>query len=321
MEKITMPTYSIVIPVYNAERYLENCIDSIFAQTSCSDYEVILVNDGSKDRSPEICDRYAEQVPAVKVIHQVNQGVSAARNAGISAARGTYILFLDADDYWDARFLQLLDDAISKNPDMIEFGYRYFCADHAYEPVLPAVHASGLTGVAYIEAHENINCMPIASCWAAAFRRQFLEDNDIRFPLGVAYGEDFDFHMHCLKAAERVFTVREPLYWYRMNESGATHTITVKKIRDMLSTCAKVYRLFPCALFANYYCKEILRVEKLSKNEALQLNELLLENRDILQHVSGTKSRIACILYKTIGWYHTSKFVKRLLDIRDAQKG
>ena len=92
-----IPTYSIVIPVYNAEKYLDGCMQSVLMQRSGSKYEIILVNDGSVDRSAELCDRYAAQLPCVKVIHQTNQGVSAARNAGISASNGRYILFLDAD--------------------------------------------------------------------------------------------------------------------------------------------------------------------------------------------------------------------------------
>lgn len=316
-----MPIYSVVIPVYNAEKYLESCLNSVLIQDSPSDYEIILVNDGSKDGSPQICDRYAQTVPSVKVIHQTNQGVSVARNSGITAASGRYILFLDADDYWDVHFLQSLDRVILQNPDMIEFGYRIFCENDVQPPVLPIIEASAITGITYFEAHKTRNRMPVASCWSAAFRRQFLLDNNICFPAGVSYGEDFDFHMQCLKAAKSVVSLPEALYWYRMNEQSVTHTLTLKRMQDMLLACAKMYRIFPCSLFANYYCMKILSMEKLSKQDAAQLKGLLRENSDILRQVSGRKMHIARMLYRVFGYYYASKLVRNLLDVQHPQKG
>lgn len=316
-----MPIYSVVIPVYNAERYLESCIHSVMEQNSSSACEIILVDDGSSDRSPQICDGFAQQFPFVKVIHQVNQGVSAARNAGIAAATGTYVLFLDGDDCWEAHLLKTLDVVLPQHPDLIEFGYRTFGSLQTQTTVLPAVSASDKTGMEYFDAHKAINTMPMASSCTAAFKRQLLEENNVRFPTGVSYGEDFTFHMHCLKYAKSVVSILQPLYLYRMNEQSATHTPTVKKMRDMLSACANMYRLFPCALFANYYCMKILNVEKLEKREAGELNALLRENRDILQHVSGTKPRLTCMLYRLFGWYDAARLMQLWFRVRYPEKG
>ena len=117
-----MPIYSIVIPIYNAEKYLESCMDSILSQRSAVDYEIILVDDGSIDKSAQLCDRYAQELPCVTVIHQVNQGVSVARNTGIGAARGQYILFLDSDDLWETDLLETVTEALRQQPDMAVFG-------------------------------------------------------------------------------------------------------------------------------------------------------------------------------------------------------
>ena len=315
-----MVTYSIVIPVYNAEEFLGNCIDSVLAQRTFSPYEIILVNDGSRDRSPQICDWYAEKNACIKVIHQANQGVSTARNAGIAAASGDYVLFLDSDDLWADDLLQSLDDIILQKPDVIEFGYRIFCGENVQPPVLPIVETSAITGSAYLNAHIEHDSMPIASCCVAAFRRQFLQEHDLRFPLGVTYGEDFDLHMRCLKAADSVFAIRKSFYWYRMNEASVTHTITVKRMQDMLASGVKAFHLFPCSLFANYYCGLILGLDALSRADALQLKEFLRENRDILRHVSGVKMRFACMLYKVFGWYHASRLVQFCLNIRHGKK-
>ena len=318
MEEIMAATYSVVIPVYNAGEYLESAIQSVLKQRTQLDFEIILVDDGSTDQSPQLCDRFAEELPCVKTIHQVNQGVSAARNAGIAAASGAYVLFLDGDDCWDERLLQLLDQQILQQPDIIEFGYQKFGTDENHTPVLPAVKTAGMTGMEYFDAHKKMNVMPIASSCTAAFRRQLLEDGGIRFPTDLSYGEDFDFHMQCLKRAEAVVSIPEVLYWYRMNEQSATHTLTVKKMRDMILSCVKMYRTFPSALFANYYCMKILSMEKLSRADAAQLKDLLRENRDILQQVSGRKMRVIRILYQILGYYQASRLVRRLLDLKQA---
>ena len=110
-----MPKFSIIIPVYNVEKYLKKCLDSVFNQTY-KDYEVIVVNDGTKDNSMDIVKDYA-----VKVINQKNQGLSAARNAGVKKATGDYLIFLDSDDYWEKGLLKELSKSLKNNPDLIRF--------------------------------------------------------------------------------------------------------------------------------------------------------------------------------------------------------
>lgn len=313
-------TYSVVIPVYNAEKYLESCVNSVLEQQTSAGLEIVLVDDGSVDRSPEICDGLAANVPCVKVIHQNNRGVSAARNAGIEAAGGTYVLFLDADDCWDAGLLQQLDMLLHRQPDLIEFGFETFGEEVPGTTVLPAVSVSGKSGMEYFEAHKLINTMPIASSCTAAFRRELLQTCGIRFPVGVRYGEDFIFHIHCMKAAASVFTVGQPLYRYRRNAQSATHILTVDKMRDILQSCAQMYRMFPCAMLANYYCMKIVNLARLSPEEAAQLKELLRENRHILRQVSGRKMRFAAAAYGLFGWYGASRLIQACLGTRHVRK-
>ena len=312
------PIYSIVIPVYNAEKYLESCMDSILSQRSAVEYEIILVNDGSKDGSAQLCDRYAREFPFVKVIHQVNQGVSVARNTGIGAAEGQYVLFLDSDDLWESNLMATLTEALRQQPDMAVFGYQEFGNASASAERLPMEAAQPETGIAYYKKYEAAGKMPLVNCWAAAFSRQFLMENDLRFPVGISYGEDFIFHMHCLKNAQTVVSISKPLYRYRLSENGVTYHLNVKKAKDMLSSCAQMYRFFPGTLLANYYCMKILSISKLSKSEAAQLRELLHENRDILRHISGRKMQIARMLYNLLGWYPASRLIQFLLHVRYA---
>lgn len=111
-----MPEISIIVPVYNVEKYLPRCIDSILAQTF-TNFELILVDDGSPDNCGAICDEYAQKDSRVVVIHKENQGVSSARNRGLDVAQGKYIMFCDSDDKVDARWCELLHKAITRNPD------------------------------------------------------------------------------------------------------------------------------------------------------------------------------------------------------------
>lgn len=313
--------YSVIIPVYNAEKYLEKCIESVLDQTSASPFEVILVNDGSRDSSAAICDRYAAQDARIQVIHQVNQGVSAARNAGIAAARGAYVVFLDSDDLLDEKMLETVDRFLPYQADMLEFGNYVFTDSGVKKTNLLACKAEGETGKAYMKKHETMGVMPIVACWSAVFRRQFLTENQILFPLGVSYGEDFRFCMNCISKAKAIHTIEAPLYWFRVNELSVTHTPNVKKIRDVLQSCAEVYGMFPGGLMADYYCISIWTIEGLTRKDAAQLHDLLRENRSILKQVSGGRARLARGLYGIFGWYNGAKLLRVLADLQKYVKG
>ena len=116
-----IPAISIIVPVFKVEHYLRKCIDSLLAQTM-REIEIILVDDGSPDRCPEICDEYARKDQSIKVIHQQNRGISAARNAGLAAASGEYIMFVDSDDWVEPDFCRIpYETAESKGADMVIF--------------------------------------------------------------------------------------------------------------------------------------------------------------------------------------------------------
>ena len=304
-----MLAYSVIIPVYNAEKYLESCVQSVLQQNTKSEYEIVLVNDGSRDRSPELCDWFAQKDGRICVIHQQNQGVSAARNAGIAAAKGDYIIFLDSDDKLDSSMLSKLDQVVAEAPDMVEFGYVEFATERILKTEVPDSCFMKGSGLDYFNNCCKGNRMPIISCWSAAFKLQLLKKNKLQFQVGVTYGEDYCFHMHSLKSADSVVSIPEALYWYRANEESVTHTLTLKRVQDNLKSCADMYHVFPCEMLANYYCMNILKLADLSKEDAAKLNDFLKKNSDILQNISGRKAKIVCVLYKILGWYGASKLV------------
>ena len=320
-EDAMVPVFSIIIPVYNAEKYLDKAVESVLNQSIGVPFELILVNDGSRDGSAEICDRYALQDQRIRVIHQENQGVSVARNTGIAAARGIYVLFLDSDDLLDGKLMETVDQFIPLQADMIEFGWNIFSDAGVKKTNLLTCKACGETGEEYLQKHEKSGVMPIVSCWAAAFRRQFLVENQLLFPVGISYGEDFRFCMQCIKKAEAIYTVDQALYWYRVNESSVTHTPNVKKIRDVLQSCAEMYRLFPSSLLADYYCLSIWNIEGLKRQDAVQVYGLLQENRDILKQVTGARAKLARGLYSVFGWYGGAKMLRTLANIQKRMKG
>ena len=123
MKNIASPLVSVIVPVYNVEKYLEECCDSILNQTY-KNLEIILIDDGSDDNSPKICDSYKEKDSRVKVIHQKNSGVSSARNNGIKNSCGDFIIFADSDDKLEKNMCEKAVEALSQNTDAVFFGYK-----------------------------------------------------------------------------------------------------------------------------------------------------------------------------------------------------
>lgn len=229
-----VPQYSIVIPVYRTEQYLDTCIQSLRGQ-SFSDIEVILVDDGSPDSCPALCDAYAAQDSRFKAIHKTNGGLSDARNAGIRAASGEYILFLDSDDYIAADTCERLLPFVEKKADIIvgdgvSIGARKNLAHRLYD------HDSIFTGEAYLKAALKSGSMPMAS-WLYVYRRMFLEEHDLRFETGILH-EDEEFTPRAFLAAETVVDSGICFYYYVIREGSITTQKDLRKnAGDLYRTC------------------------------------------------------------------------------------
>lgn len=184
-----MPKISVIIPVYNAEKYLSRCIDSILNQ-SFTDFELLLVNDGSDDHSGEICDDYAKKYSRVKVFHKENGGVSSARNLGLINACGEWITFVDADDYLIVDGLQRYINEINENVDLIIYGYN-ICNESGYLKFSTTVYPKN----DLIQKDDGVKIMFKNSYYNGylfnkLFRRSIIEDNKIFFNEDVYYNED-----------------------------------------------------------------------------------------------------------------------------------
>ena len=243
---------SVIVPVYNAERYLSECADSVLAAPE-PDIELILVDDGSTDSSAEICGLLASKDERVRVIRKENKGVSLARDAGLAAARGTYVLFLDADDSLiPEAFPDVLRAAREGRYDMTAFAYTSLFPDGRTEsglfPDMKEVRADAERKAgtfaedvcAAAQTAEDGVCADmervrallfgtplLKPCWGKLFRREIAKE--VHFPVGVAVGEDYIFVMRFLSRAESACLVNEPLVLYRQTEDGAMRSLNLKK--------------------------------------------------------------------------------------------
>ncbi|MBP3478963.1 MAG: glycosyltransferase family 2 protein [Oscillospiraceae bacterium] len=211
------PYFSIILPIYNVAPYLQRCVQSVLDQRFC-DYELILVDDGSTDRSPEICDLLASQHQCIRVIHKENGGLSSARNEGTRIAQGDYIWWVDSDDWIAPDALQILYQAsISKKPDMVKFNYIRIEQDTLL--CLSSAQPGFYHGRREVQTLLNAGFFSAGqfclSAWSHIYRRSFLEMNRLAFVSERIVGsEDYLFNLKALLVAENVQVLTEQLYFY-----------------------------------------------------------------------------------------------------------
>lgn len=228
-----IPFFSIIIPVYKVRQdYLEMCIESIRNQSFC-DLEIILVDDGSPDDCGKICDTYSEQDSRIRVIHQKNQGVSAARNAGIKAARGEWIMFVDADDWIEGDTLNLLSAQLNSKEyyDLLIFrGVREMV--NGTEEMIYGIEPNRLYDMTKFSDKEFLyqrvmqvpyKRTPLYYSWDKVYRRDFLVENNINYPIGLAKSEDKVFIAQCFEKARYIYHIDAQMYHYRMNDESICH--------------------------------------------------------------------------------------------------
>lgn len=192
--------YSIIIPVYNVEKYIKKCVQSVLEQTY-SDFEILLVDDGSTDNSPAICDELSEKDERIKVIHKQNGGVSFARNEGIRQAKGDYILFLDADDYISKDLLEFCDNYAKNNSEINVFNYSSYDVCDNNQKILANIYEKGVytfksekEKLDFLVKLMNKNYL-ITVCWRSCYKKEFILKNNLFFDEYHAYSEDVLYNL------------------------------------------------------------------------------------------------------------------------------
>ncbi|MDU4394349.1 MAG: glycosyltransferase [Acinetobacter ursingii] len=252
---------SLIIPIYNVEKYIIDCLESIFSQLS-SDIEVILIDDGSPDRSMEIAsgyinEKYYQYIDQVQFIKKKNGGVSSVRNKGIELARGDYIAFLDSDDLLANKYFDFLLKIIKeKEPDIIEFNAIRFNGDN--KQILKLTKDDDVCLVMNDEVWDRITEKNLWYLWLRIYRKNIFKN--ISFPLDVNF-EDAYILPHLYLNSETIYSLNKELYFYRENFSGITSTVSKKSVEDLefvilhLMDLSKIKTQIykSCIILAKYY--------------------------------------------------------------------
>ena len=243
------PLFSIIVPIYKVEKYLKQCVDSILSQ-NYSDYELILVDDGSPDLCPQICDAYARENERVKVVHKENGGLVSARKAGCQAASGRYILNVDGDDWVAAGYFAKIEAAIlAHQPDVVCFGFLYQWEAESRNEPLP--HRTGL--YSRQEIRDTLYPILIESArgeifsptvWTKAVKRGLYTGSQMAVDNRISIGEDGACTKPIIFRAESLYILPDCLYHYRQNEQSMTKN-------------KKAFSLKAPALIAAHYQAEI----------------------------------------------------------------
>lgn len=273
---------SIIIPVYNVEKYLEECINSILVQTF-TDFEVLLINDGSKDRSGEICDEFAVKDNRIKVFHQENAGVSAARNKGIENAKGEWINFIDSDDYVEKNYLNDFVVNLKPNVNLYLQGMLGLMKDGRFVTVIDYKTHSEIDRNTFLKSY---NIMPFffgPTC--KLFRKEIIEKNRIRFDESISVGEDTLFNLDYLKLLnEKLILIDSKNYIYRNTDSSLSKSPISYQVRKKLYEDIKT-RLEPMTSnkmhFYKYtlYMVKTLYTDNMVKDKFKMLREMVAGNK------------------------------------------
>ena len=292
-----METISVIIPVYNSAAYLPACLDSVLSQTY-QNIEIILVEDGSEDNSPRICNSYAEKDPHVHVLSGNHGGPGAARNLGIHAATGKFIIFVDSDDVCEPELLEKLISSIPEKPakSMVICGIRL--TDEAGNPT-----GEFMENYRVLSSHDYVS--DILSAWKAnplcggvyckLYRRGLLQNHSILFEEDTTYAEDFCFNLKYLQYIEKIVIIPDLLYRYRFGRKGS---LTEKNLMDSEFSSLWERRLVVMdqyrALFANYGLEEV-RTAEIAAFYALQKTDMIELSARRAKNYSTFKSNMTTL--------------------------
>ena len=256
---------TVVIPVYNVEKYLKRCIESILIQ-EWKNYDILLVDDGSTDSSPQICDDYAKVYDFISVIHKKNGGLSEARNTGISHAKGDYVYFPDSDDWLEPQtFKELADVLESQEFDIVSFNREFVKGEEdtiVSDPLVTQVY-EGKDAFVQMLKHSYITGFANDKI----YKKSLFIDNNISFPKGKYY-EDFGTNYKLFLSAENVFATNQKYYHYLIdNPDSITQSWNEQKFSDMFE--------FYKDIFYSDFVRSRLNQEELQTSQLYYVNGLI----------------------------------------------
>lgn len=310
--------FSIVVPIYNVERYLKQCVNSILEQ-SYKNFEIILVDDGSQDNCPYICDEYAEQDERIKVIHKTNGGLSDARNSGIGEASGDYILFIDSDDLIEKNSLNDIACTIKGNnfPDVVFLEAIKFYQDGRTEPMGDGYNHQMIDGRNYVEVLRFIETMPKfpGSACTKAVKKEII-NNKLEFQVGIL-SEDNEWSIRLFGIARSFAYCDKPYYLYRQQREGSiTHMVSEKTVKSLIEIIEKhSYKKVETdyEYFCNVVCSYILMILIYNISQMNKKGKIYKKTKDLLwifKYASSKKTKLTAIATRIVGIRLTSKLLQ-----------
>lgn len=319
--------FSIIIPVYNVECFLEQCVNSILEQ-SFSDYEIILVDDGSSDSCPEICEQFARSNPRIRVVHKENGGLSSARNAGLQIALGKYVLFLDSDDYYGRQdaLMMMRDELITSNADVLILKAQKF---YMKSKTLSNCDDTSSTQDIFNMSYSNqlaycVSRQLYDTCaWNKVFRRGMMARQNLYFEEGII-AEDIDWAARLCLIAKSLAILKLPVYVYRRGRAGAITTSL--KLKNLIDTKESIERciayventetdnLIKEAYFSYVAYRYVIWMAEAASVKDCRKRNLIQEMQKydwLLNYGLNKKVRMVCKVHHILG-YRITAFVLRL---------
>lgn len=300
---------SIIIPVYNVEKYLGSCINSIIGHNNMSDTEILLIDDGSTDTSGRICDKFSKKFNFIKTIHQRNMGLSAARNKGLKLAKGNWIVFVDSDDLTTSNYIPMIKEMIKLSQFDI-FIFRHFNFSKIEDVKLKSENGLKITDISKDRAMQSLSNNAYGSyAWNKVYKKKLFDN--ITYPLNKTY-EDMFTTYKLYDRAHKIAVCNEILYLYRQREGSIVYETKISKkielYQDRYLATSNLYHFFEikypkwaenskkglieCALVLVTY----VDVYNFSRNTVYKNAQRLLLESSIKDAKSGNK--ILLMLYK-----------------------
>ncbi len=295
------PFVSVIVPVYNASPYLKECVDSILAQT-LTNFELMVINDGSSDQSPQICDEYAKLDHRIIVIHKKNEGPSATRNLGLQKAVGKYIVFCDADDVLSPRALEQMYSVMEKyNTDLALCGFSRFIGSIKNSQEMRTLSKYSLTIFQTTQELASVYFQPVTnmfgiSIWAKMYRADIIRRNSLKFPEDVNYEEDCCFNVAYFRHVTTAGALRDILYHYRQQNVSLSKGYRANAFDGIVNgyrnrqrfladigLAETVKRLDVTFLVATNNNYKKIHYSSLSKAERLEAYQKMLDIPDVIQ--------------------------------------
>lgn len=320
--------FSVILPIYNVEKYLEECVNSILNQDfDKNNYEIILVDDGSKDNSPVICDKFAKEYSNIRVIHKVNGGQSQARNYGTDEATGDYILYIDSDDFIISNdFFKKLADKTKDNPDLIFYKHKKYFDDSKEFEELNYSYSDVLNLTSYADKIETLvkadsfYGMP----WIKAIKRKLILQNSIKFDENLVC-EDMDWNYYLITNATSIDFIEQSFLAYRQRAGSVTSSFKLKNLTDFIYIIEKWSEKIKneckdeklkCALFgslAKYYSNLFVVYSRLADSNKKQYKKQIKALDWLLKYSMSKRPIMVYKIYRIFG-FDITIFALKLLD-------